>query len=95
MKLFRTLRRWLRELTSSKDNKTPDVIRIGAILLGLQFVVNAGYDLLALGNPFDPNNYGLGAAAILAATGAALGMKRKDEPDPCPPDRPHWMRRHG
>lgn len=74
---------WLRLLTTSRDNQTPDVIRIGAIAVGLQFVVNAGFDIFALNNQFDPSNYGTGAAAILAATGVALGFKRKDEPDPC------------
>lgn len=78
--MIRTIRRWLRELTTSRDNQTPDVIRIGAVLIGLQFVLNAGLDLIILRNPFDPSNYGTGAAAILAATGAALWAKRKDEP---------------
>lgn len=78
--MIRTIRRWLRELTTSRDNQTPDVIRIGAVLIGLQFVLNAGLDLIILRNPFDPSNYGTGAAAILAATGAALWAKRTDEP---------------
>lgn len=74
------IRRWLRELTTSRDNQTPDVIRIGAILIGAQFVAHAAFDLFALNNGFDPTSYGTGAAAILAATGAALWAKRNDEP---------------
>lgn len=81
MSLIRCILHWVRLLTTSKDNKTPDVIRIGALLIGLQFVVNAGFDLFALGNPFNPESYGIGAGAVLASTGAALMMKRKDEPD--------------
>jgi hypothetical protein len=80
-KLISTILRWLRLLTTSRDNQTPDVIRIGAILIGTQFIVNACWALLVLGQPWDPNAYGLGAGLILTATGAALGFKRKDEPD--------------
>jgi hypothetical protein len=78
---IKTILRWVRQLTTSKDNQTPDVIRIGAILIGIQFLILAGWDVAKAGNPFDPSNYGTGAAAILAATGAALWAKRKDEPD--------------
>lgn len=81
MKLISAIIGWVRKLTTSRDNQTPDVIRIGAILIGTQFVAHAGYDLLALEHAFDPTSYGTGAAAILAATGAALGMKRGDEPN--------------
>lgn len=81
MKLFRCAMHWLRKLTSSRDNRTPDVIRIGAILIGAQFIILAAWDAVALRNSFDPANYGTGAAAILAATGGALWAKRKDEPD--------------
>lgn len=71
----------IRKLTTGRDNKTPDVIRIGGILLGLQFVLLAGFDAVALHNAFNPQEYGLGAAALLAAIGAALRMKRSDEPE--------------
>lgn len=80
MRFLRRLGSWFRMLTTSRDNQTPDVIRLGAILIGLQFLVNAGFDLFILNNAFSPTNYGSGAAAILAATGAALWAKRKDEP---------------
>lgn len=81
MSIARTILGWIRKLTTSRDNQTPDVIRIGALLIGAQFLVLAGWDIAVSGNPFDPANYGTGAAAILAATGAALWAKRKDEPD--------------
>lgn len=78
--MIRTALHWLRKLTTSRDNQTPDVIRLGSILIGAQFVALATFDALVLRNPFDPSNYGTGAAAILAATGAALWAKRNDEP---------------
>lgn len=81
MKLLRCALRWVRKLTSSRDNRTPDVIRIGSLLIGGQFVALAAWDAVGLRNAFDPTSYGTGAAAILAATGAALWAKRKDEPD--------------
>lgn len=71
----------IRKLTTGKDNVTPDVIRIGGILLGFQFIVLAGWDCLHAGHDFDPAAYGTGAAALLAAIGAALGMKHRTEPD--------------
>lgn len=80
-KLISAALRWVRQLTTSRDNSTPDVIRIGAMLLGAQFLGLAAWDNLMLSHQFDALNYGGGAAAILTATGAALGLKRKDEPD--------------
>lgn len=70
----------IRKLTTGRDNSTPDVIRIGGILLGFQFVLLAGWDVFGLGHAFDPMAYGGGAAALLAAIGAALRMKSSDEP---------------
>lgn len=81
MKLLRTLLRWLRLLTTSRDNQTPDVIRLGAILFGTVGLGLPVYDVLVLNHQFDMMAYGGGVAAILTATGAALGLKRKDEPD--------------
>lgn len=79
-RLAQSVLKWIRLLTTTKDNQTPDVIRIGSVLIGLQFLVLAAFDAFVLRNAFDPSNYGTGAAAILAATGAALWAKRGDEP---------------
>ena len=79
--LLRTLLRWLRHLTSSRDNQTPDVIRIGAIMFGMWALGLSAWDVLVLNHQFDMLNFGGGAAALLGATGAALGLKRRDEPD--------------
>jgi hypothetical protein len=68
--------RALRYLTTGKDNTTPDVIRIGGILLGIQFLALAAWNH----SSFDPLAYGGGAAALLAAIGAALRLKAPDEP---------------
>jgi hypothetical protein len=80
-RLLRIVQGWLRALTTGKDGETPDAIRIGSILLGAQFLFLAGWHVMVLSKDFDPQAYGTGAAAILAATGAALGMARKTQPE--------------
>lgn len=74
--------RWLRYLTTGKDNQTPDVLRVLGIMMGLQFVLNSGWSLAILGKDWDPNAYGLGAAALLAALGVALRAAAPTEPHP-------------
>lgn len=70
---------FIRKITTGKDNQTPDVIRIGGILIGFQFILLAGWDAFGLRNAFDPMAYGGGAAALLAAIGAALRFKQSTE----------------
>lgn len=81
MSLVRRLLFWVRALTTGRDNETPDLIRIGGILLGAQYLILAGWSVLALDNAFDALSYGSGAAALLAAIGAALRMKASTEPN--------------
>lgn len=78
--MIAAIMRWVRQLTTSRDNETPDVIRIGGIVIGFQFAIHAAVDLFMFGHAFSPSDYGAGAAAILAAIGAALALKRSDEP---------------
>lgn len=75
MTYCRQIIRWTRLLTTTRDNRTPDCIRIGGILLGTQFLMLAAWSVIILKQPFDALNYGGGAAAILAAIGAALRLK--------------------
>lgn len=70
---------FIRKLTTGRDNHTPDLIRIGGVLLGFQFILLAGWDAFGLRNAFDPMAYGGGAAALLAAIGAALRLKQSSE----------------
>lgn len=70
---------FIRKITTGRDNETPDLIRIGGILIGFQFVLLAGWDAFGLRNAFDPMAYGGGAAALLAAIGAALRFKQSTE----------------
>lgn len=70
------LRKVVREATSTNDG-APDVLRIGGVLLGIQFLINANYDLFVLGNAFDPIIYSGGASALLVGIGGALRVARK------------------
>lgn len=70
---------FIRKLTTGRDNHTPDLIRIGGILIGFQFILLASWDAFGLRNAFDPMAYGGGAAALLAAIGAALRLKQTSE----------------
>lgn len=70
---------FVRKITTLRDNETPDLIRIGGILIGFQFILLAGWDAFGLRNAFDPMAYGGGAAALLAAIGAALRLKQTSE----------------
>ena len=64
---------WLiRVLTTARDNTTPSLIRILALLLGGEFVWLAAYSVIVGKQPFDAMAFGGGAAALLAALGAAL-----------------------
>lgn len=67
----------VRRLCTARDNETPDVIAIGGMLLGFQFLVLAHIAVVAKGQQFDPMAYGGGAAALLAAIGAALKLKQE------------------
>ena len=71
---------WLRYLTTGKDNQSPDILRVMGALMGVQFIVNSGWSLAVSGQAWDPNAYGVGAAALLAALGIAMGVARKTEP---------------
>lgn len=81
LRVLQHILRFIRLLTTGKDGSTPDVIRIGGILLGTQFLILAGWSTMALGHAFDALNYGGGAAALLAAIGAALRWKQPTEPE--------------
>lgn len=72
---------WLHKLVTGKDNQTPDIVRVLGALMGIQFIVNSGWDLVVHSHEFDATAYGTGAAALLAAIGAALGLKHRAEPE--------------
>lgn len=76
---IKAIRSWIRLVLTGRDNKTPDIVRILAALMGLQFMGLSTISVVAHGHPFDPMSYGSGAAAILAAIGAAIFMKKHED----------------
>ena len=80
LKVITSVLHAIRRLCTSRDNKTPDVIAIGGMLLGAQFLILAHIAVVQKEQQFDPMAYGGGAAALIAAIGAALRMKPEDGP---------------
>ena len=72
MRFLRSIGTLVRFLTTARDNQTPSLIRILALLLGGEFVWLAAYAVIVGKQPFDAMAFGGGAAALLAALGAAL-----------------------
>lgn len=79
MKPIHRLLDFVRYITTARDNRTPDILRVLGVLLGLQFIINSGW-ALTVEQPWDPAAYGGGAAALLAALGAAMRFARPTEP---------------
>jgi hypothetical protein len=71
-RFFRRVGWLIRHLTTARDNESPSLIRILALLLGGEFVWLAAYAVVIGKQPFDAMAFGGGAAALLAALGAAL-----------------------
>ena len=70
----------LKQMFTGKDNKTID---LGRVLWAKAVVAFLGIGFYGIynGNPMDYLAYGTGLAAVLAAGGAAIGLKSKTEPD--------------
>jgi hypothetical protein len=67
-------------LFTGKDNKSLDVGRIIWFMSVLSFIVFAFLGLY-MDKPTDSIAYGTGLSTLLAAGGAALGLKGKTEPE--------------
>lgn len=71
-----SLRTVLRHLMTESDNITHDLYRYLALLPCVAGVV---FQALAIckGQPFDMQQFGIGAGALLAGVGIALGLKKE------------------
>lgn len=70
----------IRNMFTGKDNKTLDLGRVLWAKAVLAFLGIAFYNVYK-GNPVDYIAFGTGISALLAAGGAALGLKANTEPD--------------
>lgn len=80
MKWLRAVGRFLRYITTARDNQTPDIIRVLGVLMGLQFIALAAWHVGINDRDFDPTSYGTGAGLLLAALGTAMRFARPTEP---------------
>lgn len=69
----------LKSLFTGKDNATLDLGRVMWAATSAQYLFLSGWHAIAHA-AFDPIAWGTGAAAVLAAGGAALGLKAHTEP---------------
>lgn len=70
----------LNDVFTGKDNLTFDITRISGASVVATFLGLAIYAVVGKGQPFDPQAYGVGAGAVIAALGVALGFGAKAEP---------------
>lgn len=61
-----------KHLSTDYDNKTFDTGRVIVITVILSMIVMEGWDVILHSQPFDPQAYGAGVAAILAGLGAYI-----------------------
>lgn len=70
----------IKDWFTGSDGTSYDVGRMLWVASCVVFCVLACWAVMVNEQPFDPLGYGTGLAAVLAAGGAALGMKAKTEP---------------
>lgn len=73
-------RTFLFQLFTGRDNQTADIGRVLWAQVTIGYLIFSAIALFK-GGSFDPVAWGGGAAAILGAGGAALGLKGNTEPD--------------
>lgn len=69
--------RFVREITTARDNQTSDLVRVTGLAVAVQFIWLSAANWAA----FEPVAYGTGAGLILAALGTAMRVARPTEPE--------------
>ena len=72
---------FLKDLTTTKDGESFDVIRVGLIVGGTSLIGLSAFAVIVNKQGFDPMQFGTGLAALFAGGGLGIGAKRKDEPE--------------
>lgn len=70
----------LRDMLTGKDNVTHDFMRFIGMLGGLTALGLQIYAVVARGQAFDMQAFGIGMGSLAAGVGAALGLKKDTEP---------------
>ena len=78
--------RFIRYLTTAKDNETPSLTRILSIIGGLQFFFLSHWAFVIRGQDFEPMIWGTGLGLMLTAIATAIrvAMKANSGNDPQP-----------
>lgn len=66
----------VQQVISEPNNHTICPVRIGGILALTQGLALSAYSVVVQGAAFDLQAFGVGAGVLLAAVGAALGLKK-------------------
>jgi hypothetical protein len=72
--------RAIQQALTGRDNLTVDVARVGIAGALLALIGYTGFDVLAMHHAFSASDFGIGSATILGGGGAAVALKRQDEP---------------
>lgn len=78
---MKTLLSFLKDITTTKDGESFDVIRVSLIIAGLSLIFLAAWDVIANRTHFNALEFGGGIGTLLGGAGLGIGAKRKDEPD--------------
>jgi len=73
---------WLLHLLTGKDNKTQDIGRWLAALIGTSGIFFQGWSVIVHHAAFSMQEFGIGAGALAAGVGAMLKLKADTEPTP-------------
>ena len=66
---------WIKSMFEDAHG-VPDDARVAAFLLVLGFLAQSAWSIVVEHRPFDPVQYGSGAAALAAGIGAWFGLRR-------------------
>jgi hypothetical protein len=72
---------WLKDVLTTRDGESFDVIRVGMVLSCATLLGLAAWDVVVNKNTFNALTFGSGVAALFAGGGVGIGAKAKDEPD--------------
>lgn len=74
------IKKFLRQILTGLDNKTFDIARVLWILTCFVFLGLAIAHVMINKQPFDAQNFGIGAGGVLLGGGAGVGLKGNTEP---------------
>lgn len=72
---------FLKDVLTTRDGVSFDVIRVGMVASGAAFIGLAAYDVIINKQPFHGLEFGPGVAAIFAGGGWGIAKKKVDEPE--------------